>query len=152
MAYWLSVFSYIFQWTTVSDDLEELLKTAPAQVTDSLNQEVSSKWSSACKSSQEAESKAEEINSLLTEVRLDIHPQVITIKGRIIKSLVSQARNDEGLRVMEVSQSIKKLLTQIRQKRDRLKVLFEGWSTLVTEKRQFKTEWTSIVEESREVI
>ena len=56
------------QWTLVTDDLEELLKTDATQTTDSLNDEVKSKWTSACDVAQKAEDDASEMNSLLTQV------------------------------------------------------------------------------------
>ena len=52
----------------MTDDLEELLKTDATQTTDSLNDEVKSKWTSACDVAQKAEDDASEMNSLLTQV------------------------------------------------------------------------------------
>ena len=60
----------ILQWTVVTDDLEELLKTAANQVTDSLVTEVNSKMTSADSTAQKVEDNATEMNTLLSQVCL----------------------------------------------------------------------------------
>lgn len=52
----------------MTDNLEELLKTEASQVTDSLANEVTSKWSTACDAAKKAEDDASQINSLLSDV------------------------------------------------------------------------------------
>ena len=52
----------------MTDDLEELLKTAANQVTDSLVTEVNSKMTSADSTAQKVEDNATEMNTLLSQV------------------------------------------------------------------------------------
>ena len=54
----------------MTDDLEELLKTAANQVTDSLVTEVNSKMTSADSTAQKVEDNATEMNTLLSQVCL----------------------------------------------------------------------------------
>lgn len=53
--------------------------------------------------------------------------------------------------MVDVSQTVKKIVTQVRQRRDGLHVMFQGWSKLVSEKQEFKAEWDEYVSETRKV-
>lgn len=69
----------------------------------------------------------------------------------ILLCIIVQAHEDESLKTVEVMQTIKKILAQIRQRRQSLTELFSSWTVHVEHSKGFKTEWSSFVEETRQV-
>ena len=188
------------QWTLVTDDLEELLKTDATQTTDSLNDEVKSKWTSACDVAQKAEDDASEMSSLLTQVGclyviylcrlfnkksltviklieiqsldesnaivrkvlLKLQEDTCGFKNCIIKVKVEhheiydtflclQTKDDASLKTVEVTQTMKKILTEMRERKEALTQLFDNWTMHASQHQSFKSQWDSFIQESRKV-
>lgn len=70
---------------------------------------------------------------------------------RSLTQLTLQANEDTSLHTAEVSQTMKKILNEMRDRKETLSQLFDNWTMHVSQSKAFKTQWNSFLEESRKV-